>query len=69
MWKITIGVLLCALLAGCGLKVEHPAEELVTEVEMPAGERFTPGDEVTVRAVGRRGAGEMWFDMAWTAGT
>lgn len=44
MWKITIGVLLCALLAGCGLKVEHPAEELVTEVEMPAGERFTPGE-------------------------
>ena len=48
MWKITIGVLLCALLAGCGLKVEHPAEELVTEVEMPVGERFTPGDEMTV---------------------
>lgn len=68
MRKIAV-FLLPILLAGCGLKVEHPAEELVTEVEMPAGERFTPGDEVTVRAVGFEATDEIWFDIAWTDGT
>lgn len=69
MWKITIGVLLCALLAGCGLKVERPADELVTQIEMPVGECFAPGDEVTVRAVGFAAGDEIWFEVFWSEGS
>lgn len=69
MWKTTIIGLLSALLSACGLKVEHPADELVTEIAMPAGELFTPGDEVTVRAVGFAAGDEIWFEVFWSEGS
>lgn len=69
MRKMTIGLLLCLLLAGCGLKVERPADELVREISMPVGECFTPGDEVTVRAVGFAAGDEIWFEVFWSEGS
>lgn len=66
-----IGVVLffCAFVQGCGLQVERPAKILVTEVSMPEGEVFAPGDEVTVRAEGLEANDEIWFEIAWTEGS
>ena len=69
MHRIAILLLLGTLLWGCGLKVEQPADELVTEISMPEGQEFAPGDMVTVRAEGLESGDEIWFEIFWDEGS
>lgn len=70
MNRIYVALLfLCAFVSGCGREEEQPAVELVTGITMPSGEIFTPGDEVTVRAVGIESGDEIWFEVAWNEGS
>lgn len=65
----TVFLLSLCCLPGCGLKVEHPADELVTEISMPGDATFAPGDSVTVTASGFESGDGIRFEIDWTGGS